>query len=223
MPISHVIQPCQRAPVPPPAPAIGRSYMSQSRSDQSLCSVLSVERQQIQIVRPQHQVTTRWWTNSPKMSYRKPITLTSYRPASTTASGSSSSTCSSSDDDDDDGGSGSDGEDSDDSVNDPFSRVRHFLYTFCCCCCSSVALPCCCKGRHDPGHLHTQARNGSSKRSQYPKDIEVHVEIQNTARRRCLCCKTTCCSFNNIVQNCINARKYVRDTLEFAEYGKRNC
>ena len=135
-------------------------------------------------------------------------------PGSSTSSGScasgSSASGSTSEEEEE-----SDVEDDDDSEGDIASRLKHLVANFCCCICTGVTSCCrCCK--------RTKAGSDTSPEAlERTKGVIDVISLHEEQRRCCKCPSSVkCYSFSEAVDKFISVRKYVRDSLEFAEYGK---
>ena len=186
-----------------PAPAIGRSYMSQSRSEQSLCSVLSIERPTAAHIRS---------ADHPSGS-----------------SGSSGSTCSDEGDASDSEDDAEDDDDDDSEGDDAASRLKHFLCNFCCCICAAGVASCSCSCCRSKQNVEAGCVRTSCAKDQQPEQggEQEQDEPQRQTRLKCPSFTATTtttsrcnCSLTQIIERLVRARQYVRDSLEFAEYGK---
>jgi hypothetical protein len=100
---------------------------------------------------------------------------------------------------------------------DAASRLKHFLANFCCCICTAFACCCaCCKAR--------SGRSGEARRTRSERSPELpQVQPVQTRQWKWKCPELDCCSLTEAVAKLVSARQYVRDSLEFAEYGKIQC
>jgi hypothetical protein len=170
--------------------------MSQSRSEQSLCSVLSIER--------------------PLPASTRSRDAPSRSGSSNGSSGSGSSVS----DEGDETESDEEEEDDDDSEGDVASRLKHFLCNFCCCICAGIASCCsCCRCRRK------SEASARTKESSSAEQTEAVHQQELPRWRNCPSFTATpkcSCSLTEIVNKLIRVRQYVRDSLEFAEYGEFN-
>ncbi len=175
-------------------PNIGRSYVSRARSDQSLVSVL---RRGGKGRGGRHRET----------SFNR-----------STSSRNNSSGSDDSDEDDSEEDSDLDDEDEDDDETDrseaALTRIHRFCWAICCCCCRSDRTDCCNGGQpdeFDDDEADDLSRGGSEVTAASER---LHPRYSNK------CCARLDCSYVTIRRKCLDFRNYVRDMVEFAEYGK---
>jgi hypothetical protein len=93
------------------------------------------------------------------------------------------------------------------------------LCNFCCCICAGVtsASRCsCCRTKKKKGEKRTKEAPSASLEQQQ----EQPEQQQQQTRWKCPPFKVKCYSLSEAVEKYISVRQYVRDSLEFAEYGK---